>query len=323
MIQNSNINDFKNLAPIVLFVYNRPDHTRRTVESLQKNILSSKSVLYIFSDGAKDNANVEQIENIRMVRDYIHTINGFKDIYIEESNTNKGLATSIVTGVKKVINQFGKVIVLEDDLITHPYFLTFMNICLDFYENRNDIFMVSGFSNNISFPFWYQKDVYLLPRSCSWGWGTWIDRWNKADWDVSNFSKMKSDPKMIEKFNQGGFDMFPMLMAQMNGQIDSWAIRWDYSMFLQQGLTLHPTKTFLKNIGADGSGTHGGLQDQDLFIAPFYDKSIFNICLPQNLKRCIIIEDNYRNFVRSLYGSRNFSFKRIWQRMSCYLRFYK
>ena len=149
------------LAPIILFVYNRPWHTQQTVEALQKNELSSESDLVIFADGPKANATEEQKEKISQVREYTHKISAFKSVTIYEKEINCGLANSVIAGVTEIINKFGKVIVVEDDLVTSRYFLNFMNETLDFFENDEWIFSVSGYnysSEILKIPSNYKKD---------------------------------------------------------------------------------------------------------------------------------------------------------------------
>lgn len=272
-----------NLAPVILFVYNRLDHTRQTVEALQKNELAAESTLYVFADGAKEDATDEQREKVQDVRNYIHSITGFKEIIIVEAPKNKGLANSVITGVTKVINKHGKVIVVEDDIVTHPFFLRFMNDCLDVYEKRHDIFMIGGFGRNIKFPLFHKNDVYLVHRSNSWGWSTWKDRWMKADWNVGDYDTMCTDIIAQEKFNRGGFDMFSLLKAQMEGRIDSWAIRWDYCMYKNNAFCVNPVKTFIRNQGLDGSGIHCGRFSTEI-TAPLYNKKAYSIILPPNIE---------------------------------------
>ena len=280
------------LSPIILFVYNRPKHTAETVEALKKNELASESVLYVFADGIKKDASEEQIEQIREVRNYIHTITGFKEIIIEEASTNKGLANSVIYGVTKVINKHGKAIVVEDDIVTHPFFLRFMNECLDKYEDRRDIFMIGGYNMAFEFPWWYWKDIYVVHRSCSWGWATWKSRWDLADWSVSDYSIMCQDINLQNKFNRGGNDMFPMLTAQMNGKIDSWAIRWDYSLYKHDAVCIRPVRTLVTNNGMDGSGVHCGPLRED-YTAPMYDNSTYRIKLPRKVKVYKTIESRF------------------------------
>jgi len=240
-------------APIALFVYKRLYHTQQTVESLKNNSLSAESELFIYSDNAK---TLEDQKAINEVRKYIREIAGFKKINIIERDKNLGLANSIIDGVTTIINRFGKIIVLEDDLICSPFFLKFMNEALVFYEQNDEIFSITGYKHPIEIPRNYHSDVFVSPRPSSWGWGTWLDRWAKVDWDIKDFRDLRNSNEIQTRFNAGGKDLTPMLFEQMNGNIDSWAIRWAYFHFKKQGFCLYPSTSLLQNIGADYSGTH-------------------------------------------------------------------
>lgn len=284
------------LAPIVLFVYNRPYHTRKTIEALQKNNLASESNLYIFADGSKQNATKEQIQKVQETRDFIRTVSGFKEVIIEESQKNKGLANSVIYGVTKVINEFGKVIVVEDDIITHPFFLRFMNECLDVYEKREDIFMIGGFNQNFEIPSSYKQHIYLTHRSCSWGWATWKCKWDKADWEVKEYKVLCHNKNMQKRFNRGGNDNFSMLKMQMEGQIDSWCIRWDYSMFLHDALCVIPVNTLVNNSGFDNSGVHCSFMPND-FTASMPDKKEYYFELDPDIRLLKEVENNLKSFL--------------------------
>lgn len=284
-----------NLAPVILFVYNRLDHTRQTVEALQKNELAAESTLYVFADGAKEDATDEQREKVQDVRNYIHSITGFKEIIIVEAPMNKGLANSVIAGVTKVINDYGKVIVVEDDIVTHKYFLRFMNEMLDTFENDNRIFSIGGFNYGFNIPKTYCHDIYMVHRAESWGWATWKDRWNKADWNVSDFYEFSSNSDLINQFNRGGNDMFPMLQSQMDGRIDSWAIRWDYCLYKHNAYCIRPKMSFVNNIGFDNSGAHCG-PVSDGFTAQYYSKSNYSVNIPKHLLPSKIIARRFKLF---------------------------
>lgn len=242
-----------NLAPIILFVYNRPEHTKKTIDALKLNQLASDSSIFIFSDGNKNENDRKAVEE---VRNYIATISGFKDVKITLRDKNLGLADSVISGVTEVIQKFGKAIVLEDDIVTSPYFLKFMNEALDFYEKDKRIYSISGYNFPIKIPKSYQHKIYISPRPSSWGWATWKDRWAKVDWIISDYDQFLSNKKEIKKFNLGGDDLTRMLKKQMSGKINSWAIRWTYAHYKGKGYCLFPLKSFAKNIGADRSGVH-------------------------------------------------------------------
>lgn len=248
--------DVLKLAPIVLFVYNRLDHTTQTIEALQRNELAGESDLFIYSDASK---NSKADENVSNVREYIKTVKGFKSITIIEREKNLGLANSIIDGVTNVVNEYGRIIVLEDDLITSPYFLTYMNEALEFYKNSKNIYSITGFSFStefMNFPTSFIDDVYLNIRPMSWSWATWKEEWVGIDWEVKTINDFLSSRKRIKQFNKGGTDLTHMLKAQMNGQIDSWYIRWTYNAFLQGKYTIYPRVSFVNNIGHDDTGVH-------------------------------------------------------------------
>ena len=241
-----------NLAPICLFTYNRIEETKKTVAALQNNFLASESELFIFSDGPnKDNQH-----KVDSVRDYINTIKGFKRVSVFESKINKGLANSIIDGVTQIINQFGHVIVLEDDLVTTPNFLDFMNQSLNFYSRDDSVFSISGYTMDLKSLKKYNNDFYFGYRASSWGWATWQKDWQSVDWDVisqNEFMKSKSQKK---SFNTGGSDMSLMLNAQINGKIDSWAIRFCYQQFLNKQACVFPKISKVQSIGFSKEATH-------------------------------------------------------------------
>ncbi|TLV00953.1 glycosyltransferase [Dyadobacter luticola] len=241
------------LAPIVLFCYNRPWHLKQTIESLQANVLAPRSELFVFSDGPKKESDIPLIKEIRA---YLPKIKGFKKIYIIEAEQNKGLANSVISGVSDIVGRFGKVIVLEDDMLSTVDFLDFMNEALTMYESRQDIFSISGYTPPLQLPENLKHGAYLAPRASSWGWGTWAAKWQKADWDVSDFSTLKKDSGSKKRLATGGSDLWPMLQKQQQGIIDSWAIRWTYAQHKNNAYGLYPVRSKIKNIGTDGSGTN-------------------------------------------------------------------
>lgn len=243
----------ENNAPIIVFAFNRPDALKNTINSLLKNKEAKDSDLFIFVDGPRANKQGEA-KKVKDVQEYVKTINGFKNVHYTFSNQNKGLGTSIIQGVTQIINQYGKAIVLEDDLVLATNFLSFMNQGLEKYEKEKKVFSICGYSNKVKVPKEYKYDSYFCTRSSSWGWGTWADRWNSVDWklgDWDKYSKMKND------FNKwGGSDCFKMLNDWKNGRNQSWAIRFCFSQFLQNKLSLFPIESKVFNNGFDGNGTN-------------------------------------------------------------------
>lgn len=241
----------KNIAPICLFVYNRPWHTRKTIEALAKNSLSSQSDLFIFSDGTK---NKEDESNVASVRKFIKNISGFKSVIIIEQEKNFGLANSIIGGVTKIINKYGKIIVMEDDLITSPYFLEYMNNALDLYEEDNGVVSIHGYTLPAKSPL---PETFFLRGSDCWGWATWKRGWDLFEPDGKKLLENLEQKNLTKKFNlDGNFHYTEMLQKQIAGLNDSWAIRWHASAFLADKLTLYPGKSLINNIGQDASGTN-------------------------------------------------------------------
>lgn len=285
-----------NLAPIVLFVYNRPWHTQQTIEALQRNELADESELIIYSDGPRDD---KARESVRRVREYVKTINnGFKKITIIERDRNWGLADSIIDGVTEVVNEYGRVIVLEDDLVTSPFFLRYMNEALEFYRDNSSIMSISGYTlppRYMKFPQNYYYDIYLNYRNSSWGWATWADRWELVDWDVQDYDQFIYNPEQQRLFNRGGDDLTPMLKSQMSGKIDSWAIRFSYAHFKERMYSVCPRYSYVSNIGCDGTGTHCGNEKKfknDLLRAKPITNFINNIELDED----VMVE--FRKFYR-------------------------
>jgi len=241
------------LSPIVLFVYNRPWHTEQTVGALQKNELAKESELFIYSDEAK---NADAQKSVDEVRRYIDSVDGFKKVTIVKREKNWGLADSIIDGVTNIINKYGKIIVLEDDLVTSPYFLRFMNEGLNFYKDENKVMHISGYVYPIENS--DLEDTYFIKPTSCWGWATWDRAWKyfKKDKDL-NLEIF--DKKMIKDFNlNNSYNYFYQIIANKNKILNTWAIFWYTSVYLNGGLSLHPKKSFVKNIGYDGEGVHCG-----------------------------------------------------------------
>lgn len=243
------------LAPIVLFVFNRPEHTTKTIESLQQNTLSGQSDLFVFADGAR---NAKEAADVEAVRSIVDRIEGFRNVTVHKQPDNRGLAASVISGVSSVIGRYGKAIVVEDDLQFSPYFLEYMNLALDRYALDYRVFSIGGYSPPLQIPEGYAEDSYLSYRCCTWGWATWLDRWEKVDWDVREYGSFINDPQQVAHFNRGGDDMSHILKLQMAGKISSWGIRWDYAHFKNEAYCFRPTFSIVGNTGNDGTGFHCG-----------------------------------------------------------------
>ena len=272
-------------APIVLFVYKREKHVQQVLDALDANILADQSSLFIFSDGYKDDTEKIEVEKVRdCIRQYKKN-NHFQQVTIYEMDKHCGLANSVITGVTRIMNDYGRVIVLEDDLVTSKDFLMYMNDALDYYASEKSVWSIAGYSPNMKELSRYHKDVYVCMRASSTGWATWKDRWDSIDWDVKDYPQFVKDIKKREEFRKRGYNMPEMLDARMQGKVDSWAIIFCYEQFKQNKVTINPTVSKIKNIGYDGSGTHKenakhwdvvlrqNVQKTD-FIMPEIDKKI-------------------------------------------------
>ena len=254
------------LAPILLFVYNRPLHVRRSIESLLANELAKDSELYIFSDAAKDEMAQP---NVNEVRQFIHSIKGFKEIHYVERTENWGLARNIIDGVTTLVNQYGRVIVLEDDLIVAPYFLQFMNDALETYKDEENVCHIQAcdFTKDPILP-----DTFLIKWTGSWGWATWKRAWKLFNPNGQELLDELIKRKLTYRFDfNGKYGYTRMLRNQIKGKNNSWAIRWNASLFLADKLSLNVGKSLIQNEGFDGSGTNcgsGNLYASDLWTEP-------------------------------------------------------
>lgn len=241
------------LAPILLFAYNRPRHLQHTVEALAHNPLAQESELFVFSDGARTEDDREDVE---LVRSYIYTIEGFKTVHRIERDRNYGLAANIIDGVTDIVNRYGRVIVLEDDLVTAPGFLQFMNDALDTYadEPRVGHIQAYDFTQNPRLP-----ETFLIKFTGSWGWATWQRAWQHFNPDGQYLLNELHRRHLTRRFDfNGKYGFTRMLRRQVEGKNNSWAIRWNASLFLQDILSLNVGRSLVQNEGFDGSGTHCG-----------------------------------------------------------------
>lgn len=241
------------LAPVVIFCYNRPDHLRRTVEALASNPLAAQSELIVYSDGPRKAADEPAIEAVRA---YLATISGFRSVRIITAPKNKGLARSVIEGVTEVVNRYGKIIVLEDDLLCTSDFLAYMNNALGIFEENPLVFSVSGYSFGIGAVKSYTEDTALVFRASSLGWGTWKDRWARVDWQVSDFPEFLKSPEWQNRLKEAGEDILPMIIKQQRGLIHSWAVRWTYHHVKYGGYCLIPVRSKIRTTGDDGSGSN-------------------------------------------------------------------
>lgn len=249
------------LAPIVMFVYNRADHFQQTYEALSKCIGAAESELYIFSDGAKTQKDTSKVLEVRVALKNAVNEGKFQKVHVVESESNRGLAASVIAGVTQVIEKYGRVIVVEDDCMPSPYFLSFMNQCLQEYEAKKQVGAIAGFAPPISFPEYFKEDVYFAYRSCSWGWATWKDRWDGVDWELKDMSDFYRNPALIRKLNSNGMDRFIRLYRQTQGNGSSWSVRFGAHLVKKDQLTVYPRYSYIQNIGCDASGVHSQAED--------------------------------------------------------------
>lgn len=241
------------LSPVVLFTYNRPWHTKESVSALQENALAQESELIVFSDGPRSDKDKASVVS---VREYLKTITGFKSVSIIERDKNFGLSQSIVSGVAEVVSVHGRVIILEDDLVSSRYFLNFMNEALEYYENEPKVISVHGYVYPVHAAL---PDTFFLRGADCWGWGTWKRGWDLFEPDGEKLLNEIRDRNLERDFDfDGNYPYTKMLKDQTRGKNDSWAIRWHASAYLSGKLTLYPGRSLVRNIGVDNSGTHSG-----------------------------------------------------------------
>lgn len=289
----------QNLAPIALFVYNRPEHTRRTISYLQKNLLADESRLYIFSDAPKSES---EHENVEEVRQFIRKVDGFKSVHIIERKENLGLANSIIAGVTQLVNEYEKVIVFEDDLLTSQHTLRYFNTALQRYANEDKIMHVGGYM--------YPLDTKKLPETffyraaTSWGWATWARAWKHFEPDI-DLLMQQFDAEKIKRFSiDGTMNFWKQMQEFREGKNNSWAIRWYASVFLKGGLTLNPAKSLIHNIGHDGSGVHSN--KEDIYKVQIARKPVNEF--PKEIKEDKDAYMAIRKFLKNRKGS-------LWQRV--------
>jgi GT2 family glycosyltransferase len=241
-------------APIALFLYHRPRHTLRCLQSLAANPEFLDSPLYLFCDGAKGAADANAVDEVRRIaRELPHP----RKVLIE-AQTNRGLANSVIAGVTQVVQEHGRVVVVEDDLVLAPTFLAFMNRSLHHYADDARVMQVSGHMYPVDPG--SVDDAVFLPMACSWGWATWERAWRRFDPDMRDFQTLVAQPGLRRQFDvDGAVPYFSILKRQRAGKTDSWFIRWYLSLFMSGGMTLYPRHSLVRNEGFDGTGVHCGV----------------------------------------------------------------
>lgn len=295
------------IAPIALFVYKRPEHTRRCLESLMANPLAKQSDLYIFCDAAKTPADHSMVQQTREV---VRQVSGFNRIEVVERVTNWGLAASIIAGVTQLCHQFSKVIVIEDDLILSPYFLQYMNSALEYYANETKVGCIHGYVYPTQKPL---PQTFFLRGGDCWGWATW-----QRAWQYFEPCGQKLLQNIVLQNEVAGFtlnranDNLQMLKDQIAGRNNSWAIRWHASLYLRNMLTLYPGQSLVNNIGLDDTGTHCNATNVYQVDLAHNAAVIQSIPLVQNTMACKAFESFYRSLKPSFA-------QRVWRKLNTML----
>jgi hypothetical protein len=246
-----------NLAPIVLFIYNRPEHTRQTLAALAVSPLAIESDLIVYADGPKRPEHAGAVSATRAVA---WAATGFRSVSLIERNENLGLAVSIISGVTETCDSYGRAIVLEDDLVVAPGFLSYMNQALDRYANDDKVMQISGYMFAVDRPY-ELPETFFLKLSSTWGWATWRRAWAAFESDSEVLLEKMKDIDPYEFDMKGSHPYLATLVDQRHGRLNVWGVRWYASMFLRRGLCLHPAQSLVSNIGMDGSGEHCGPSD--------------------------------------------------------------
>ena len=236
-------------APVALFVYARPDHTRRTLEALAANRLAVDTDLVVFADGPRGHADRAKVEDTRAIA---RSANGFRSVRVVERAGNLGLADNIVSGVCETLRAGERVIVLEDDIVTAPGFLQFMNASLERYRDVSEVWHVSGWN----YPIEQEglSDAFFYRAMNCWGWASWTDRWEHYRRDPAQIERSFT-PEMRRAFNlDGAHDFYSQIVDNLKGRRKTWAIFWYATIFAQGGLCLNPAHSLVHNIGLDGTG---------------------------------------------------------------------
>lgn len=284
---------FSSLSPVVLFVFDRPNHTEQTLKALSRNDLIEQTELFIYADGPKTDSTNEQIKNIESVREVIRKQKWSKEVHVIESPDNKGLAGSIVSGVTEIINKYGRIIVIEDDIITSAGFLRFMNDALEFYADEDKVMHISGYmyphKEKLPETFFYQ-----VPYPGG-GWATWKRAWDKYIDDTDYLYNYFNSAKGWWQFNKFGGDYLQrQLKMNLSGELKTWFIKWHATLLINRGLTLYPGQSLTHNIGFDNSGSNCPPMTKFDIINPAEIVKIKEIPIKESRKARIIIRQFYQ-----------------------------
>ena len=278
------------LAPIIVFSYNRPNHLKRTLEALSKNELAFESDLFIYCDDATGDATEDQLIRVAKNRKIAHSITGFKSLNVVERERHFGLADNIIGAVTEVVNKYGKVITLEDDVVTSPGFLRYMNDALDMYENDAQVMHISAYMypHKQKLP---ETFFYEVPYPGG-GWATWKRAWKSFSNDIEELYAYWS--QRWKEFNKFGEDYLQkQLEANKDGHLYTWFIKWHAVLLMQNGLTLYPHTSLTNNIGFDDSGSNCGSMTRFDIDHPADRVSVFRVPIKENRKAASIIRHFY------------------------------
>lgn len=247
------------LAPIGLTVYGRIGHTQRTIAALQDNALAKDSELYIFSDGPASGDE----EKVRAMREYIRTVDGFKAVHIIERQENSRIRNNR-GGQQWLLEQYGKMIWLAEDVVTAPGFLRFMNDALAFYRDNPRIGSVSGYCPPIDIPEYYAKDYFTLVRMNPWGVGLW-KRYYHMDTAISAddfFSVFNNKERKHELELNVGEEASQYIEMDFQEKLNAGDMKCIFRQFIDNKLTVYPRQSLVNCIGQDSSGVHMGKTDK-------------------------------------------------------------
>lgn len=287
------------LAPIALFVYNRPEHTHKVLEYLSRNLLASESEIYIFSDAAKNPIDFDKVDSVRKIAQSYNK--KFLKVHYFFSSKSKGMYASLVDGMNFIFQQHNAVIFLEDDIITSPKFLFFLNDCLQKFKDYKNVFTVSAYNyprKELSIINKGNESIFLTQRFTAWGFAIWKDRWEKVYWNIDYLEKYLSDKKFLKKYKKTGIDKVRMLRNHVYKKNMSFGITLDFYMFINETFSIHPFHSFTKNIGHDNTGQNCKNVNEKFFN----DTSLNNDYMLSNTPiHSDLIDLKFRSYVRKLY----------------------
>jgi hypothetical protein len=295
--------------PVILFAYNRPQHTELVLNSLSENELANETDLIIYIDGPKENALPDQINKINAVKEVAESKKWCKTVTIIAAEKNIGCRNSIIRGISEVLSANEAAIILEDDIVTSAFFLKFMNNCLNYYKDYKTVFSISGLNltdDKIKIPDDYPYDVYVSLRQFNSGWATWKNRWEKIEWNKDSLREFLENPSVCEAYSRGGDDLIPMLYDELEGRSDAWDVQFTFNQFKYHTVSIIPRYSYVDNIGGDGSGTHHIDAGENLR---------FNLsrAIPEPKLLDILYED--KRIINAFYNAYSKNKRPLWQKI--------